>query len=165
MSGFKKDSEKAMTTKSYMDVEDLEVYKKLCQLHIEVCDLTHTWPQEEKYELGRQVRRSSNSSPAQLAEKNDDRHIRNKIEGANRSRGEAAEAIHHLYMAKLKEYITDKVYLEFRDRYRECIRMLNGLEKTLERKIPDRERRWQVKEGSAVYDPNDDSRFQGWPIH
>ncbi len=77
-----------------MDVEDLEVYKKLCQLHIEVCDLTHTWPQEEKYELGSQARRSSNSAPAQLAEKNDDRHIRNKIEGVNRSRGEAAETIH-----------------------------------------------------------------------
>ena len=76
-----------MTTKNYMAVEDLEVYIKLCQLHIEVCNLTHNWPQEEKYELGSQVRRSSNSSPSQLAEKNDDRHIRNKIEGVNRSRG------------------------------------------------------------------------------
>jgi 23S rRNA-intervening sequence protein len=64
---------KPVTTKNYMDVEDLEVYKKLCQLHIEVCDLTYTWPQEEKYELGSQARRSSNSAPAQLAEKNDDR--------------------------------------------------------------------------------------------
>jgi four helix bundle protein len=58
-----------VTTKNYMDVEDLEVYKKLCQLHIEACDLLHTWPQEEKYELGSQARRSSNSAPAQLAEK------------------------------------------------------------------------------------------------
>ncbi len=33
-----------------MDMEDLEVYKKLCRLHIELCDLTHQWPQEEKYE-------------------------------------------------------------------------------------------------------------------
>ena len=24
--------------KSYMDVEDLEVYRKLCQLHIDICD-------------------------------------------------------------------------------------------------------------------------------
>jgi four helix bundle protein len=164
VSGFKKDSEKAMTTKSYMDVEDLEVYKKLCQLHIEVCDLTHTWPQEEKYELGSQVRRSSNSSPAQLAEKNDDRHIRNKIEGVNRSRGEAGETIHHLYMAKLKEYITDKVYFKFRARYKECIRMLNGLEKTLERKIPDRERRWQVGEKPAEYGSDHDPHSQGWPV-
>jgi four helix bundle protein len=85
-----------------MDVEDLEVYRKLCRLHIEVCELTHSWPQEEKYELGSQARRASNSSPAQLAEKNDDRHIRNKIEGVNRSRGEAGETIHHLFISKLK---------------------------------------------------------------
>jgi four helix bundle protein len=54
-----------------MDVEDLEVYKKLCRLPIDVCDLTHKWPQEEKYELGSQSRRSSNNAPAQLAEKNE----------------------------------------------------------------------------------------------
>ncbi|MGD1973452.1 MAG: four helix bundle protein [Desulfobacterales bacterium] len=152
-----------MTKKNYLDVEDLEVYKKLCEIHIEVFDLTHNWPQEEKYELGSQVRRSSNSSPAQLAEKNDDRHIRNKIEGVNRSRGEAAETIHHLYMAKLKGYITDEVYFGFRGRYKECIRMLNGLEKTLERKIPEREQRWQVKDGLAAYGTGDDSHLQGWP--
>ena len=153
-----------MTVKSYMEVEDLEVYKMLCQLHIEVCDLTHQWPLEEKYELGSQVRRSSNSAPAQLAEKNDDRHIRNKIEGVNRSRGEAAETIHHLYMAKLKEYITENIYLEFRGRYKECIRMLNGLEKTLERKLPERERRWQVEEESFDYGLNGDTHSQGWPV-
>jgi len=103
-----------------MDVEDLEVYKKLCRLHIDVCDLTHKWPQEDKYELGSQARRSSNSAPAQLAEKNDDRHMRKKIEGVNRARGEAAETIHHLFMAKIKGYITEKVYLEIRGRYKEC---------------------------------------------
>ncbi len=32
----------------------------------------------------------------------------NKIEGMNRSRGEAGETIHHLFMAKLKGYITEK---------------------------------------------------------
>jgi len=26
-----------------MDVGDLEVYKKLCRLHIYVCDLKHKW--------------------------------------------------------------------------------------------------------------------------
>jgi four helix bundle protein len=116
------------------------------------------------YELGSQARRSSNSAPSQLAEKNDDRHIRNKIEGVNRSRGEAGETIHHLFMAKLKGYITEKVYLEFRGRYKECIRMLNGLEKTLERKIPERERRWQVTEGAPVYGLDDEPHPQGWPI-
>jgi four helix bundle protein len=153
-----------VTIKSYLDVEDLEVYKKLCRLHIEVCDLTHAWPQEENYELGSQARRSSNSAPAQLAEKNDDRHIRNKIEGVNRSRGEAAETIHHLFMAKLKGYIRESTYIEFRDGYKECIRMLNGLEKALERKVPTRERRWQVAEESVLYSVNYKPHPQGWPI-
>ena len=152
------------TDKNYLEVEDLEVYKKLCRLHIEVCDLTHAWPSEEKYELGSQVRRSSNSAPAQLAEKNDDRHIRNKIEGVNRSRGEASETIHHLFMAKLKGYIKEKTYREFRGRYKECIRMLNGLEKTLERKVPERNRRWQVSEELAVYLLSNELFSQGWPI-
>ena len=122
--------------RNYLDVEDLEVYRKLCRLHIEVCDLTHEWPQEEKYELGGQARRSSNSAPAQLAEKNDDRHIRNKIEGVNRSRGEAEETIHHLYMAMLKTYIPEETYRSFRERYKECIRMLNGLEKNWKANCP-----------------------------
>ena len=128
--------------KSYMDVEDLDVYQKLCKLHIDVCDLSHEWPAEEKYELGSQVRRSSNSSPAQLAERHSDRHIKNKIEGVNRSRGEAAETIHHLYMAKLKAYISDKIFQSFKSRYKECIRMLNGMEKSLEKHLPDGDRRW-----------------------
>jgi len=154
-----------VTNRNFLNVEDLDVYKKLCRLHTDVCDLTHNWPQEEKYELGSQARRSSNSAPAQLAEKNDDRHIRNKIEGVNRARGEAAETIHHLFMAKLKGYITEKVYLEIRGRYKECIRMLNGLEKTLERKIPERERRWQLAEESTVYGLTDESFPQaGFPL-
>jgi four helix bundle protein len=150
--------------KSYMDVEDLEVYRKLCQLHIEICNLSHTWPSEEKYELGSQIRRASNSSPAQLAEKNDDRHIRNKIEGVNRSRGEAAETIHHLFMAREKGYVTAEVYVSFRARYKECIRMLNGLEKTLERKLPEGERRWVVREDAEFYSDSTGLAEPGWPV-
>jgi len=41
--------------------------------------------------------------------------------------------------------------------------LLNGLEKTLERKVPERERRWQLAEETAVYGVNDESFPQGWP--
>jgi four helix bundle protein len=47
--------------------KDLEVYQKLCDLHIEVNDLTFSFPKFELHELGSQLRRSSNSSPANLA--------------------------------------------------------------------------------------------------
>ncbi len=136
---------------SYLDVEDLEVYQKLCRLHLEVCELAHAWPAVEKFELGSQVRRSSNSSPAQLAEKNDDRHVRNKIEGVNRSRGEAAETIHHLFMARLKAYISEETYRSLRARYKECIRMLNGLEKALEQHLPEKDRHWEIAESTSPY--------------
>ena len=126
----------------FMRVEDLAVYQKLCVLHIDVCDLTKRWPSEERFELGSQARRSSNSSPAQLAEKHSDRHIRNKIEGVNRARGEALETVHHLYMAHLKSYIDRQSYDLFRDRYLECVRMLNGLERKLESLLPPESRHW-----------------------
>ena len=139
---------------TYQRLEDLVVYQRLCQLHIEVCALTHRWPSEERYELGSQARRSSNSSPAQLVDRYDDRHIRNKIEGVNRSRAEAAETIHHLYMAHLKGYESKETYERFRERYQECIRMLNGMERTLEKYIPERDRRWPeaLREQSDEYD-------------
>jgi four helix bundle protein len=127
---------------TFMRVEDLIVYQKLCELHLEVCDLTHKWPADEKYELGSQVRRSSNSAPAQLAEKHSDRHVRNKIEGVNRSRGEALETVHHLYVASQKRYIDQTTFESFRSRYHECVRMLNGLERKLEMQLEPSSRRF-----------------------
>ncbi len=152
-----------MADKSYIAVEDLEVYRKLCQLHLEVCDLTHQWPAEERYEFGSQARRSSNSSPSQLAEKNDDRHVRNKIEGVNRSRGEAGETVHHLYMAMLKKYLSQNTFQQYRQRYQECVRMLNGVEKTLERKLPVSDRRWHVAEPCEPYASVSERCPPGWP--
>ena len=139
-----------MANKTYLHVEDLDVYQRLCRLHIDVCDISHGWPAEERYELGSQVRRSSNSAPAQLAEKNDDRHLRNKIEGVNRARGEAGETVHHLFVAKLKGYLATDEYEHIRGRYQECIKMLNGLEASLERHLPEEGRKWLVKEDAVA---------------
>jgi len=127
---------------TYVRVEDLDVYQKLCRLHTEVCALTRGWPPEERFELAGQARRSPKSAPANLAEKHSDRHVRNKIEGMNRARGEALETVHHLYVAMLKGYIDEATYVSYRERYEECVRMLNGMERSLERHLPAAERRW-----------------------
>ena len=126
----------------YKRIEDLEVYRKLCALHLDVWRLVQSWPREERFELTSQVLRSSNSAPANLAEKYSDRHLRNKIEGVNRARGEAEETVHHLRIALLKEYIPQKTLDEVGERYRECVRMLNGLERSLERHLPSIDRRF-----------------------
>jgi four helix bundle protein len=123
-------------------VRNLVVYQRLCALYVDICPLTKDWPREECFELASQVRRSSNSAPAQLAERYDDRHVKNQIEGVNRSRGEAAESVHHLHMARSRGFLSDEAFEALRDRYEECIRMLNGLERRLEKKLPPSERRW-----------------------
>ena len=125
-----------------LKVQDLLVYQRLCDLHLEICDLTRAWPVEERFELGSQVRRSSNSSPAHLAEKHGNRHVRNKIEGVNGSRGEANETVHHLYIARRKGYVSQESFETLQKRYEECVRMLNGLERKLERFLPTQERKW-----------------------
>lgn len=94
-----------MTESTILFIEDLEAYGTICELRLKVCTLTSSWPAEERYELGRQIRRSSNSASSQLAEKNDRRHSRNKFEGINRARGETAETIDHLNIAFMKDYI------------------------------------------------------------
>lgn len=60
----------------------------------------------------------------------------------NRARTEALETVHHLHIAEMKGYIDEDAYASFRARYEECVRMLNGLERTLEKNLPEPERRW-----------------------
>ncbi|MGH7176680.1 MAG: four helix bundle protein [Tepidisphaeraceae bacterium] len=126
----------------FLRIEDLVVYRKLCALHIDICAMTRTWPREERFELTSQIHRASNSAPAQLAERHSDRHVKNKIEGVNRSRGEASETVHHLFIARLRGYVDEPMYESFRERYHECVRMLNGMERTLERQLPTEDHRF-----------------------
>jgi four helix bundle protein len=114
-------------------------------LHLDGCALARNWPLEERYELASQVRRSSNSAPANLVERHSDRHLRNKIEGVNRARTEALETVHHLHSAEMKGYIDGDVYASLRARYEDCVRMLNGLERAFERNLPEKDRRWPEK--------------------
>ncbi|MGB7946086.1 MAG: hypothetical protein WCH75_00245 [Candidatus Binatia bacterium] len=42
--------------------------------------------------------------------------------------------------------------------------MLNGLEKTLERKLPEGERRWVVREDAEFYSDSTGLAEPGWPV-
>jgi len=114
-------------------VEDLEVYKKLCDLAIEIHDLSLTFPKFELYELGSQLRRSSNSAPANLAEGFDNRHLNIYLEGINRAQAEIRETKHHLKIAFKKKYLTQEKLENFLIRHEECSKMLKGLEKSLQK--------------------------------
>lgn len=51
-----------------MDFKELLAYKKSFELAIEIFDLSKTFPKEEKYSLTDQIRRSSRSVSANIAE-------------------------------------------------------------------------------------------------
>jgi len=91
-----------------MQVENLEVYQKLSKLALEVHELTMTFPKFELYELGSQLRRSSNSAPANLAEGFGNKHTNIYLESISRAQGEIRETKHHLRIAYKKQYITKK---------------------------------------------------------
>ena len=113
--------------------EGLEVYQKLCELHLDIHNLSLTFPKFEIYELDSQLRRSSNSFPANLAEGWNNKHINIYLEGINRALGELRETQHHLTIAYKKNYLSEQIYSEYIERYNECGRMLRGLEKALEK--------------------------------
>ena len=123
-----------MVEKRIETFEDLDVYQRMVELHLEVHKLTLRFPIFERYELGSQLRRSSNGSPANLAEGWNNKHVNVYLEGINRALGELRETRHHLQMAFRKGYLEQKQIQSFLARYDECGRMLRGLEKSLERR-------------------------------
>jgi four helix bundle protein len=110
---------------------ELKVYQKLKTLHLEVHHESLRFPKFETYELGSQVRRSSNSAPALIAEGWGSRHTNMYIEAINRALGEVRETQHHIDVAKDKKYLTEERFKDLDARYDECGRMLEGLHQSL----------------------------------
>jgi len=52
----------------YKGYRDLKVYKLAYKLAMEIFEITKSFPKEEKYSLVDQIRRSSRSVPANIAE-------------------------------------------------------------------------------------------------
>ena len=117
-----------------MKIEDLKVYKRLFELSLKVHSLTLEFPKFELYELGSQLRRSSNSAPANLAEGFDNKHTNIYLESISRAQGEIRETLHHLNVARRKDYLQERFLKDMVGEYEECAKMLYGLENSLRRK-------------------------------
>ena len=88
--------------------QDLEVYKISRNLARDIFEISKSFPKEERYSLTDQVRRSSRSIGAQVAEawaKRDyERHFQSKLTDAD---GEQLETQHWIATAKDCNYLTD----------------------------------------------------------
>jgi hypothetical protein len=95
-----------------------------------------------KIRLGSQIRRSSNISPAQLAEKNDDRHVRNKIESVNRSRAIAGPKPSTTFHGPLAGYESKKRTPFSANGIANASGCSTAWNANLERQLPESDRRW-----------------------
>ncbi|OGZ67396.1 MAG: hypothetical protein A3C58_03850 [Candidatus Staskawiczbacteria bacterium RIFCSPHIGHO2_02_FULL_34_10] len=115
----------------FNSVEDLEVYRRLFNLVIEIHNLTLMFPKFKTFELGSQLRRSSNSALANLAEGLNNKHTNIYLEGISGAQGEIRETARHLRIVFKKKYINQEKLDYFLKEYDVCGRMLTNLEKSL----------------------------------
>lgn len=107
---------------------DLLVYQKARQLTGEIFRLTKTFPREETYSLTDQIRRSSRSVGAQIAEawakRRYERYFVSKLVDAD---GEQQETQHWLETAIDCGYVPAETAAHLRAQYEEIGRLLNGM--------------------------------------
>ncbi|MBX7233249.1 MAG: four helix bundle protein [Caldilineales bacterium] len=107
---------------------DLQAYRKAQELAREIFRLTKTFPKEETYSLTSQIRRSSRSIGAQIAEawakRSYERHFTAKLSDAD---GEQQETQHWIETAFDCEYITNTEKAMLLNRCEEIGRILGGM--------------------------------------
>ena len=107
---------------------DLEVYKEARQLAKEIFEITRFFPKEEIYSLTSQIRRSSRSVGAQIAEAWGKRryikHFESKLTDAD---GEQLETQHWIETSLDHIYITQEIASDLLDRYENIGKKLGSM--------------------------------------
>ena len=108
--------------------EELDVYKLAVELQQEIFEETKSFPAEERYSLTDQIRRSSRSVGANIAEAWHKRlypaHFVSKLSDAD---GEQGETRHWLRTSSLCGYAADQEYMELATKCRSIGRMLGKM--------------------------------------
>ena len=126
---------KEMERKETFSFERLEVYDKARVLIKEIYLLQNTFPKEERYALGDQVRRAATSITANLAESSGRKSIREKVRFLEIAFGSMTEAFCELQTACDLGYITKEQFDELRPQFTYIARMLSGLRNKFQEQI------------------------------
>ena len=108
--------------------KDLEVYKKAKELAQNIFELTKSFPKEEKYSLNDQIRRSSRSIGAQIAESwGKRRYINHFISKLTDADAEAYETLHWIDVSYECKYLEKNLYEDMNTKCYEIGKMLNSM--------------------------------------
>jgi len=118
----------AVPKDGYRGYRDLKVYQMAYRIALDIHQVTKTFPKEEKYSLTDQIRRSSRSVPANLAEAwKKRRYEKAFISKLIDCAGEAGETEVWLDFSKDFGYLKGDQYKKLMQRYDEVNRMLYGM--------------------------------------
>ena len=110
-------------------------------------------PQEEKWSMAQQIRRSANSIPANIAEGYGRFHYQNNIRFCYIPRGFLEETLNHLVMCKELAYIPNKTFTSLAEDGEKLTQLINGYIGYLKRSKEG------VREENADYEIEADSQL------
>jgi four helix bundle protein len=117
--------------------ENLKVYKQARELVKDIYLLQNTFPKEERYALGDQIRRAATSITANLAEGSGRQSIKEKIHFIEIAFGSMTEVFCELQTACDLEYINEFQFEALRPKFTEVAKMLSGLRNTFQQQLND----------------------------
>ena len=124
--------ENVLTLRSY---RDLEVWQKSMDLVVACYQMTKEFPKSEIYGLTSQLQRAAVSIPANIAEGRHRQHGKEFLQHLSIAYGSLAELETHIQIAERLNYIKKSKADNILDHAAEIGRMLNGLRKSIEKKI------------------------------
>lgn len=124
-------ADRPVTTRRAVSFKELTVYQAACELDRAIFETTKKWPREEMYSLTDQIRRSSRSVGANIAEAWAKRrypaHFTSKLTDAD---GELQETQHWLSRAHDYGYLDGKEFDVLRDQSNQVGRQLGAMLKS-----------------------------------
>lgn len=105
--------------------ENLEVWKKCRDMRLYVAQLYKCFPKDELYNLTLQIKNSSRSVTANIAEGYGRYHYQENTLLPTFP-GSLEETKDHLYTALDEKYVTQEEFAKFLEHFDHCLRLLNG---------------------------------------
>ncbi len=117
--------------------EDLKVWEKSHEFVLEVYKITQQFPGEEKFGMTSQIRRSTVSVAANIAEGSKRQHLNEYIQMLYIAQGSLSETKYYLLLARDLKYLNDEVYQQILSQSQEISKMLSGLINSLKNLKPN----------------------------
>jgi len=116
--------------RDFMKIKAWQLADDLC---VEIYQVTRSYPKDERYGLTSQVRRSSVSVPANIAEGSGRQHRKEYLHFLYIAKGSLSETRYHLHLSKRLGYLAPAEHQRLDASHNEAASTLQGLIRAVER--------------------------------